>query len=136
MFRTLRDERRQLGWKGLLKKRGWGAGRHRRVTSLLTACPIPSQQNLGTAGEVSWTLEGASGLTRDPNGPTGVAFGPSGVPVGSLDESIGIAEAPKCVPEGSADWTRGAVRRYEGPIEALGGAKESMGDTLSYRVRT
>ena len=24
MFRTLRDERRQLGWKGLLKKRGWG----------------------------------------------------------------------------------------------------------------
>ena len=23
-FRTLRDERRQLGWKGLLKRRGWG----------------------------------------------------------------------------------------------------------------
>lgn len=22
-FRTLRDERRRLGWKGLLKKRGW-----------------------------------------------------------------------------------------------------------------
>ncbi|MEX0691868.1 MAG: hypothetical protein WD934_00055 [Gemmatimonadales bacterium] len=22
-FRTLRDERRQLGWKGLFKKRGW-----------------------------------------------------------------------------------------------------------------
>jgi len=22
-FRTLRDERRALGWKGLLKKRGW-----------------------------------------------------------------------------------------------------------------
>ena len=23
-YRTLRDERRQLGWKGLLKRRGWG----------------------------------------------------------------------------------------------------------------
>lgn len=22
-FRTLRDERRRLGWKGLLRKRGW-----------------------------------------------------------------------------------------------------------------
>lgn len=22
-FRNLRDERRQLGWKGLLKRRGW-----------------------------------------------------------------------------------------------------------------
>jgi hypothetical protein len=22
-FRTLRDERRRLGWKGLLKQRGW-----------------------------------------------------------------------------------------------------------------
>lgn len=22
-FRTLRDERRQLGWRGLLRKRGW-----------------------------------------------------------------------------------------------------------------
>jgi len=22
-FRTLRDERRQFGWKGLLKRRGW-----------------------------------------------------------------------------------------------------------------
>lgn len=22
-FRTLRDERRQLGWKGLVRKRGW-----------------------------------------------------------------------------------------------------------------
>jgi hypothetical protein len=22
-FRALRDERRQLGWKGLLRKRGW-----------------------------------------------------------------------------------------------------------------
>ena len=22
-YRTLRDERRQLGWKGLLKRRGW-----------------------------------------------------------------------------------------------------------------